>query len=208
MGSCFAMQLNPAHPSEHAQEKSPLVVPASYRAPLDESCGICLEKPTPPIVVLTCSHHFCEACINTWRINNPHHATCPICRAQVPPVSGLNADWTVPVFPVTAQIQQMDADEGFCCSWKRFKRGYIVHSQETCFNVCTCPYFLLTMGCMCSCMNRDGYIIPYLQLARCASCQCRRPLSEVDPACYLCTTTTACCAELAGIIFLTTIIHV
>ena len=46
-------------------------------------CGICWENITNTTAPYTCSHKFCEKCINTWIATTkyPELSTCPMCRA-------------------------------------------------------------------------------------------------------------------------------
>ncbi|XP_041366238.1 RING finger protein 141-like [Gigantopelta aegis] len=44
----------------------------------ENECCICMDRKSE--IILTCSHEFCEICIDSWNVS---HNTCPICRFKV-----------------------------------------------------------------------------------------------------------------------------
>lgn len=45
-----------------------------------DECPICYETITN-LYVTSCSHKFCESCINKWK--DTHAKTCPMCRTNI-----------------------------------------------------------------------------------------------------------------------------
>jgi len=51
---------------------------------IQQDCAICMSPITAPIQ-LRCGHTYCSQCIEDWRLNASATASCPECRAPLPP---------------------------------------------------------------------------------------------------------------------------
>ncbi|KAK2157338.1 hypothetical protein LSH36_193g07041 [Paralvinella palmiformis] len=61
-----------------------------------EECCICMDRQA--VVILPCSHIYCEQCIDQW---SSDHKTCPICRATV---QGNDDTWVLTEKPDKSQM--------------------------------------------------------------------------------------------------------
>jgi len=69
----------------------------------EDTCSICQEPMTAPVVLEGCSHIFCEECIVAWcERAGSDGATCPLCRQPVQLATGVHAcygDGTTSLLP-------------------------------------------------------------------------------------------------------------
>ena len=76
----------------------------------DVACAICLnEHIVGAQITLPCGHSFCESCINRWRAAHSG-ATCPYCRAGIPPAVGADAGLVSPFAVIPAAQQAHNAE--------------------------------------------------------------------------------------------------
>jgi SNF2 family DNA or RNA helicase len=66
----------------HKTEQQLQTIQTRVKEATKESCSICFESPTEPVLVPCCSKLFCGSCILSWMTRTP---ACPLCRASFHP---------------------------------------------------------------------------------------------------------------------------
>lgn len=64
-----------------------LIIDIDVTIDVADPCSICLDVPTNPVDISSCTHKFCTTCIRAWirsRDAAGYRIVCPLCRTTIP----------------------------------------------------------------------------------------------------------------------------